>query len=73
MNEYINTSCNSSVAPSCVESAMDSFCDEGKVATPFTEGVSSSAEVEMAIDGNASAVSLAQNLCVELDLSVAVQ
>ena len=44
MKEYINSPCNSSLATSCVKSAMASSCDEGKVAAPFTEGVSSSTE-----------------------------
>ena len=50
MNEYVNPPCNSSVATSRVESAMASSCDEGRMAALFTEGVSSSAEGELAID-----------------------
>ena len=41
---------------------MASSCGEGKVAALFTEGVSSSAEEEMAIDETASMVTLAQML-----------
>ena len=37
---------------------------EGRVAAPFTEGLSSSTEGELAIDGTASTVSLAPNVCV---------
>ena len=41
---------------------MASF--EGRVAALFTEGCSSSAEVDLAIDESASTVSLAPNVCV---------
>ena len=64
LKENTNPPCNTSVATSCVESAMASPFDEGKVADPVTEGESSSAEREMAIDENASTVSLAPNLRV---------
>ena len=64
MNEYLNPSCISSLATSCVEFAMVISLVEGKVATAFTEGVSSSAEAELVIDENASTVSLVTNLCV---------
>ena len=47
---------------------------ESKVAAPFFEGVSSSAEgEELAIDDTASTVSLASIVCVVPDMSVAVQ
>ena len=38
---------------------------EGRVAALFTEGVSSSAEGELAIDETTSTVSLAPNVCVD--------
>ena len=43
------------------------------MATLFTEGVSSSAEGELAIDETASTVSLAPNVCVAPGASVAVE
>ena len=46
---------------------------EGRVAALFTEGVSSSAEWELATDETASTVSLASNACVVLGASAAVQ
>ena len=46
---------------------------EGKVAALFTEGVSSSAEGELAIDETASTVSLAPNVFVVPGVSAAVQ
>ena len=45
----------------------------GKVAALFTEGVSSSAEVELAVDGTTSTVSLAPNVHVVPGVSVAVE
>ena len=73
MNEYIKPLCNRSLATSCVQSAMASSSEEGRVATPFTEGVSNSAERELSFVEDASTVSLAPNLCVVPDPSVAVQ
>ena len=52
---------------------MASSFGERKVAALFTEGVSSSAEVELAIDEAASTVSLAPNVCVVPGVSVAVR
>ena len=52
---------------------MDSSCDEGTVAAPFTEGESRSAEGEFAIAETASTVSLVTNFCAVPDLSVAVR
>ena len=46
---------------------------EGRVATLFTEGVSSSAEGELAIDETASTVSLAPKTCVVTGVSAAVE
>ena len=46
---------------------------EGRVAALFTEGVSSSAEGELAIDETASTVSLAPNTCVVPGVSAAVE
>ena len=46
---------------------------EGRVAALFTEGVSGSAEGELAIDETASTVSLAANDCVVPGLSAAVE
>ena len=43
---------------------MTSSSDEGRVAAPFTEVVSGSAEGEFAVDENALTVSLAPNPCV---------
>ena len=52
---------------------MVSSSNEGKATASFTAGVSSSAEREIAIDENASTVSLAPNICVVPDLSVAAR
>ena len=71
LNECVNPPCNSSLATSYVKSVMSSF--EGRVAALFTEGVSSSAEGELAIDEIASTVSLAPNVCVVPGLSAAVE
>ena len=46
---------------------------EGRVAALFTEGVSSSAQVELAIDETASMVSLAPNVHVVPGVSAAVE
>ena len=46
---------------------------EGTVAAHFTEGVSSSAEGELAIDETALTVSLAPNVCVVPGVSAAVE
>ena len=73
MNKNINPPCNSSLLTSCAKSAMTSSCGEVKVATLFTEGVSSSAEGELAIDETASTVSLAPNFCVVPGISVTVR
>ena len=43
------------------------------MATPFTEGVSGSAEGKLGIDETASTVILSPNLCAVPDLSVAVR
>ena len=43
MNTYVNPSCFSSLAKSCVESKIASSYGEGNTAAVFTEGVSSSA------------------------------
>ena len=71
MNKYVNPPCNSSLATSYAKSVMAS--SEGRIATLFTEGVSSSAEVELAIDETASRVSLAPNVCVVPGVSAAVE
>ena len=73
MNNYVNPPCNSSLATSCAKSVMASSCGEGKVSALFTEGVSNSAEGEVAIDETASTVSLAPNVCVVPGVSVAVR
>ena len=73
MNEDVNPSCNNSLATCCIKSAMASSCDEGKVAALFREGVAKSTEGELAVDETPSTVSLAPNLCVVPDLSVAVR
>ena len=46
---------------------------EGNAAALFTEGVSSSAEGELAIDETASTVSLAPNVCVVPGVSAAAE
>ena len=46
---------------------------EGRFAALFTEGVSSSAEGELAIDETTSTVSLAPNICVVPGVSAAVE
>ena len=71
LNKYVNPPCNSSLATSCVNFVMTSSV--GRVAALFTEGVSSSAEGELAIDETASKVSLAPNVCVVPGVSAAVQ
>ena len=53
-------------------SEMASSCDEGNVAALLTQGESSSAEGELAVDETASMVRLATNICAVPDLSVAV-
>ena len=73
MNECVNPLCYSSLATSCAKSVMASSCGEGKVAALFTEGVVSSAEAEFVIDETASMVSLAPNVCVVPEMSVAVR
>ena len=71
MSKYVNLPCNSSLATSCAKSVMTS--SEGRVATLFTEGVSSSVEWKLAIDETASTVSLAPNVYVLPRVSAAVQ
>ena len=73
MIKFVNQPCNSSLATSCAKPVMASSFGERKVAALFTEGVSSSAEVELAIDEAASTVSLAPNVCVVPGVSVAVR
>ena len=73
MNKYVNPPCNSSLATSCDKSVMASSCGEGKMAAPFTEIVSRSAERELAIDETASTVSLVPNVCVVPGVSAAVR
>ena len=46
---------------------------EGRLATLFTEGVSKSAEGELAIDKTASTVNLAPNVCAVPGVSAAVE
>ena len=53
MNTYVNPPCNSSLATTFAKSVKASSCGEGRVAALFTEGVSSSAEGELAIDETA--------------------
>ena len=73
MNRYVNPPCNSSLATSWTKSVMASSCGEGKVAALLTEGVSSSAEGELAFDETASTVSLHPNSFVVPGVSVAVR
>ena len=46
---------------------------EGRVAALFTEGVSSSAEGDLAIDETTSTVSLAPNVCTVTEVSAVVE
>ena len=71
MNKYVNPPCNSSLDSSCAKSVRAS--SEGKVATLFSESVSSSVEGELAIDETASSVSLAPIVCVVPGVFAAVQ
>ena len=71
MNKYVNPPCNSSLTTSCATFVMAS--SEGRVAALFTEGVSSSAERELAIDETASTVSLAPKIYVVPGVSAAVE
>ena len=73
MNKHLNPPCNGSSATSCAKSVLASSFGEGELATLFTEGVSSSADGELAIDETASTVSLAPNVCVVPRVSVAMQ
>ena len=73
MNKFVNPPCNSSLVTSCAKSVIASSCGDGEAAVLFTEGVSSSAEGELAIDEAASRVSLAPNVCVAPEISVAVR
>ena len=73
MDKYVNPPCNRSLVTSCAKSVTASSCGDGKAAVLFTEGVSSSAEWELAIDEAASRVSLAPNVCVAPEISVAVR
>ena len=52
---------------------MTSSSGEGKVADLFTEGVSISAEWELAVDETTSTVSLGPNVCFVPETSVAVR
>ena len=52
---------------------MASSSDEGRVTTPITDGLSSSTEGELAIDQDASIVSLASSPRAVPDLTVAVR
>ena len=71
MNKHVNPPCNSSLATSYAKSIMAN--SEGREAVLFTEGVSSSAEGELAINETASTVSLAPNVCVAPGVSAAVE
>ena len=73
MNQYINPLFNSLIAPICFAFTMASSSDEGRATTALTEGVSNSAEGDLAIDEDASTVHLAVNSCVFPILTVAVR
>ena len=73
MNKNVNPPCKSSLATSCAKSVMSKSCSEGRLAAVFTEGVSSSAEGELATDETASTLSLAPNVCVVPGVSAAVE
>ena len=70
MNKYLYPPCNSSLATSCAKCVMAT--SEGTVTSLFTDGVSSSAAGDLAIDETASTVSLAPNFCVVPVVSAAV-
>ena len=71
MGKYVNPPCNSSLATSCANSVIAS--SEGRVAALFTQGVSSSAERELAIDETTPTVSLAPNVCAVPGVFAAVE
>ena len=71
MNIYVNPASKSSLATSYTKSINAS--SEVRVAGLFIEGVSSSAEGELAIDETASTVSFAPNVCVVPGVSAAVE
>ena len=73
MNKYVNPPCNSSLATSCAKPVIAGSCVGGRVAALFTEGVSSYADGELAIDETASPVNPAPNVCDVPGRSVAVQ
>ena len=52
---------------------MVSFCDGAKMAAPFTEVASTSAEGELVIDESASTVSVGPNVCAVPDVTEAMQ
>ena len=68
VNNYVNPPCE---ATSYAKSIMPSSAD--RVVALFTEGVSSSAEGELAINETASTVSLAPNVFVIPGVSAAVE
>ena len=69
MNKYVHPTCISTLA----KSVVDGSCGEGRVAAPFTEGVSSFADGELIIDETASTVNLAPNVCVVPGASTALR
>ena len=71
VTQYVNPPCKSSLATSCAKSTKAN--SNGRVAAFFTEGVSSSAEGELATDETASTVSLAPNVCVVPGVSAPVE
>ena len=71
MKKFVNPPCNRSLATTCAKPVIAS--SEGKTAALFTEGVSSSAEGDLAIDETGSTVSLAPNACVVPGVSAAVR
>ena len=70
MNRYVNPPCKI-ISHALHQIRMAS--SESRVAALFTEGVSSSAEGELAIDGTTSTVSLAPNVCVVPGASAVVE
>ena len=71
MKKHVNPPCKILSATFCAKSIIAS--SEGRVAALFTEGVSSSAEGELAIDETTSTVSLSPNVCVVPRVFVAVE
>ena len=71
MNKQVKPPYKNSLATSCAKSIMAS--SKGRVTVVFNEGVSNSAEGELAIYETASTASLAPNVCVVPGVSAAME